>query len=130
MRSAQSHYAGSDGEHSPPIRRSTFRTGRLAAHDQYLAFAAELGIVGLLLLGTMIGAAVLAIRGLGSGRAQDAAVGVLAAAAAGLVFVEALPAPQLSIPIALALAIVCAGQSATTRSLTSDPPLSDATGSK
>ena len=104
--------------------------GRLAAHDQYLAFAAELGIVGLLLLALMVCAAVLGVRRMDSGRAQDAAVGVLAAAAAGMVFVEALPAPQLSIPIALALAIACATQSPSTRSRTSEPSFSDASTTK
>lgn len=82
--------------------------GPLAAHDEYLAFAAELGIVGVLLLGLLIAAVITGVRRIGSGRPEAAAIGVLAAAAAGLVFVEALPVAQLSIPIALAAAIVCA----------------------
>lgn len=82
--------------------------GQLAAHNQYLAIAAELGIVGLVLLGMLIAGVVLGIRGSGSGRAEGAAIGVLCGAAAGLVFVEALPVPQLSITIAIAAAIVCA----------------------
>jgi len=67
-----------------------------------------LGIVGVLLLGLLIAAVLIGIRGVGSGRPEAAAIGVLAASTAGLVFVEALPVPQLSIPIALAAAIVCA----------------------
>lgn len=82
--------------------------GQLAAHDEYLAFAAELGIVGVLLLGLLIAAVALGVRRIGPSRAEAAAIGVLAAAAAGLVFVEALPTPQLSIPIAVAAAVVCA----------------------
>jgi O-Antigen ligase len=81
--------------------------GQLAAHDEYLGFAAELGIVGVLLLGLLIGAVLVGIRGVGPSRAETAAIGVLAAAAAGMVFVEALPVPQLSIPLALAAAVVC-----------------------
>lgn len=82
--------------------------GQLAAHNQYLAVAAELGIVGLVLLGMLVAAVALGVRGSGSGRAEAAAIGVLCGAAAGLVFVEALPVPQLSIAIAIAAAIVCA----------------------
>ncbi len=81
--------------------------GQLAAHDEYLAFAAEVGLVGVLLLCLLIGAVVIGARRLGPGRAETAAIGVLAAGAAGLVFVEALPIPQLSIPLALAAAVVC-----------------------
>ncbi|MGC1165454.1 MAG: O-antigen ligase family protein [Solirubrobacterales bacterium] len=81
--------------------------GQLAAHNQYLAIAAELGLVGLGLLGLLIAAVVLGVRRSGPSRAEAAAIGVLAAAAAGLVFVEALPVPQLSISIAIAAAIVC-----------------------
>jgi O-Antigen ligase len=82
--------------------------GELAAHDQYLSIAAELGIVGVLLLGLLIAAIVVGAGRTGTSRPEAAAVGVLAAAAAGLVFVEALPTPQLSIPIAFAAAVVCA----------------------
>jgi hypothetical protein len=100
--------------------------GRLAAHDEYLAFAAELGIIGLALLGALVAAAALGVRRLSHGRAPDAAVGVLAAAAAGIVFIEALPAPQMSIPIAVALAIACGNQRPEVSATTSAPPLSDA----
>lgn len=82
--------------------------GRLAAHDEYLAFAAELGLIGLGLLGLLLAAAVVGVRRAGRGAADTAAIGLLAAAAAGLVFVEALPIPQLSIAIAIAIGIVCA----------------------
>jgi len=82
--------------------------GQLAVHDQYLAFAAELGVVAVLLTLLLIGAVTLGARSLPAGMPEAAAVGVLAAAAAGLIFVEALPIPQLSIPIGLAAAVVCA----------------------
>jgi hypothetical protein len=84
--------------------------GLLAAHDEYLAFAAELGLVGVLLLGLLIAAVVLGLRRIGTTRAEAAALGVLVTAAAGMVFVEALPVPQLSIPIALAAAVACAAR--------------------
>ena len=104
--------------------------GRLAAHDQYLAFAAELGLVGLLLLGALVTAAALGIRRVRRGRAPDAAIAVLATATAGLVFVEALPVPQMSIPIAVALAIACGNQRPDASASTSAPPLSDPLGSR
>jgi O-antigen ligase len=84
--------------------------GKLAAHDEYLSFAAELGIVGLGLLGLLFAAAVLGARRAEREAPETAAIGLLAAAAAGLVFVEALPIPQLSIPIAIAIAVLCAGR--------------------
>jgi O-antigen ligase len=82
--------------------------GQLAVHDQYLALAAELGMVGILLAMALIAAVAIGIWRTGRGMPETAAIGVLAAAAAGFVFVEALPVPQLSIPIAIAAAVVCA----------------------
>ncbi|MGA8745503.1 MAG: O-antigen ligase family protein [Solirubrobacterales bacterium] len=97
--------------------------GPLAAHNQYLAFAAELGIIGALLIAVLVAAAVTGIRRTGPDPGDAAAVAVLAATAAGLIFIEALPAPQISISVGLALAIVCANQRASTSSEISDPPL-------
>ncbi len=81
--------------------------GQLAAHDEYLSFAAELGLIGLGLLGLLVAAAVLGVMRSGATPPETAAIGMLAAAAAGMVFVEVLPVPQLSIPVAMALAVVC-----------------------
>jgi hypothetical protein len=85
--------------------------GRLAAHDQYLLTGAELGVIGLLFLALMIAAPVVGARRAPTGRATAAAVGLLAAGAAGMVFVEALASPQVGVPIAIAAAVLCAGQS-------------------
>lgn len=83
--------------------------GRLAAHDQYLLTAAELGLIGLLFLLLIVAAPVVGARRAPPGRPTAAAIGLLSAAAAGMVFVEALISPQVSIPIAIAAAILCAG---------------------
>lgn len=82
--------------------------GRLAAHNQYLLVAAELGLTGLAFLFLLLAAPVVAARTAPPDRAAAAAVGVLAAAAAGMVFVEVLAAPQLAVPIAIAAAVLCA----------------------
>jgi hypothetical protein len=92
----------------PDYAAAHLRYGQLATHDQYLAIAAELGVVGVLLLALFVAAIGAGWRQVGRGPAEIAAIGVLVAAGAGMVFVEALPTPQLSIPIALAAAVVCA----------------------
>jgi O-Antigen ligase len=111
--------------------------GRLAAHDEYLLIAAELGLLGLAFLGLLIAAPIVAVRGARPDRPTAAAIGLLATAAAGMIFVEALSSPQVSIPIALAAAVLCVNrrptpghQSASTKFATSEPPLSEASDEK
>lgn len=82
--------------------------GRLAAHDQYLLIAAELGLVGLTFLALLIAAPIVAIGRAAPGRPTGAAIGMLAGAAAGMVFVETFANPQVSVPIAVAAAVLCA----------------------
>jgi len=82
--------------------------GRLAAHDQYLLVAAELGLFGLAFLGLLVAAPIVAARSARPDHRTAAAVGLLATAAAGMFFVEPLSSPQVSIPIALAAAVLCA----------------------
>ncbi len=82
--------------------------GRLAAHDQYLLVGAELGLIGLAFLALLLAAPILGARRSAPDRATAAAVGLLAGAAAGMVFVETLASPHLAIPIALAAATLTA----------------------
>jgi O-antigen ligase len=106
--------------------------GRLAAHDQYLLIAAELGIIGLAFLALLIAAPVVGIRQVRRDRETSASLGVLVTALVGMVFVEVLAAPQLAVPIAIAAAAVAAGpardQAASARSRTSMPSPRPATG--
>jgi len=106
--------------------------GRLAAHDQFLLIAAELGIIGLAFLALLIAAPVVGIRQVRRDRETGASLGVLVTALVGMVFVEVLAAPQLAVPIAIAAAAVAAGpardQAATARSRTSMPSPRPATG--
>jgi O-antigen ligase len=111
--------------------------GRLAAHDEYLLIAAELGLLGLAFLGLLLAAPIVAARGARPDQPTAAAIGLLATAAAGMFFVEALSSPQVSIPIALAATVLCVnrrpalrGQSVSTSSATSEPPLSEASDEK
>jgi O-antigen ligase len=82
--------------------------GRLAAHDQYLLVGAELGLIGLVFMALLLAAPVVAVRRAPPDRPTAAAIGVLAAGAAGMVFVETFASPQISVPIALAAAVLCA----------------------
>ncbi len=111
--------------------------GRLAAHDQYLLIAAELGLLGLAFMALLLVAPVVAAHGARRDHPTAAAIGLLVTAAAGMFFVEPFSSPQVSIPIALAAAVLCANrrhapqaQSASTSSATSEPPLSAASEEK
>jgi O-Antigen ligase len=103
--------------------------GRLAAHDQYLLVAAELGLIGIGFLALLLVAPVVGIRRALPGLATSAALGVLVTAAVGMVFVETLAAPQLAVPITIAAAVLAGGagpQRLRTRSLTPTPSPSEA----
>jgi hypothetical protein len=116
------------------VKRADY--GRLAAHDQYLLIAAELGLLGLAFLALLMAAPIVAARGARPDHPTAAAVGLLATGGAGMFFVEAFSSPQVSIPIALAAAVLCVSrpvgrtQRASTSSATSEPPLSEASGEK
>jgi O-antigen ligase len=81
--------------------------GPLAAHNQYLAIAAELGLIGLALAAVLLVALGLGVLRNGRSEPDPAPLALLAGAVVGVIFVEALPVPQLSIPLAIAAAIIC-----------------------
>lgn len=91
----------------PAYTAERLHYGALAAHNQYLAIAAELGLVGLLLAALFLAAVALAVRRNGNGEPDPAPLAMLLAAVVGVIFVEALPVPQLSIPLGIAAAILC-----------------------
>ena len=101
-------FAGIGWATFPAYTATHLNYGQLAAHDQYLAVAAELGVVGLILLGLLIAAVAIGARNRWPGPADTAAFAVVITTAAGMFFVEPLPVPQTSIPIALAAAVLCA----------------------
>jgi O-antigen ligase len=91
----------------PAYTNERLHYGPLAAHNQYLAIAAELGLIGLALAALFLVAVIIGLQRNGSSEPDAAPLGVLAAAIVGVIFVEALPVPQLSISLAIAAAILC-----------------------
>jgi O-antigen ligase len=86
--------------------------GAVPTHDEYVRFAAELGIVGLL---PLLAATVLALIGLREIRDDGlrwALIGVIATGAFGLLFVNGLERASGAIPLAAALGICWAGEAA------------------
>ena len=81
--------------------------GRLATHNEYLRFAAELGGIGILLLLIAVGSVVAGLARLPRSYVRTAAAGAAAAGAAGLFFANVLVVPLVSLPFAAAAAVAC-----------------------
>jgi O-antigen ligase len=81
--------------------------GQLATHNEYLRFAAELGLPGLVFL--LLAAVVVVGAALRAGQGTDAvaATACVATAAVGLVFVNALEVPSIALPLAVSAAVLC-----------------------
>ena len=94
-------------------RRAEF--GALPTHNEFLRFAAELGVPGLILLGIAgLGAAIGASR-LERGPVKATVVGTLCAALVGLQFANALVVTGAVAPLVAALGVACSsGQPPTT----------------
>jgi O-antigen ligase len=94
-------------EEFPAYSESRSEFGRLSTHNEYLRFASELGIVGVLLL--LIAGSIVVV-GLVSEpsplRAELA--GVLTAGAVGLMFINGLAVAAASIPLAVAAGLATA----------------------
>jgi O-antigen ligase len=91
----------------PSYSRARLGFGALATHDEYLRYAAELGLPGILLLIAIGAAVIMACRRVALTDTRIAALGCVAAGAVGLVFINALEVPQLSLPLFLAVALLC-----------------------
>jgi hypothetical protein len=100
-------------ERFPAYAASRSGVGQIASHDDYLRFAAELGIPGLLALLCLclaVGWAALRAR---SARWAPAALGVLAAGAVDVAFANILSVPEVTLPVATAAAAVAAAATRT-----------------
>ena len=86
--------------------RSEF--GRLPTHNEYLRFLAELGAVGVLLLGLVALTIGFAVRRAQRDEIGLALVGMLVTGGVGLLFVNGLATPMVTMPLAFAAAAACA----------------------
>ncbi len=83
------------------------RYGPLASHDEYLRYAAELGLPGLLFLVLLITTVVRAAADISPIDLRVAAAACIVAGAVGLFFVNALEAPSICLPLFVSMALVC-----------------------
>jgi O-antigen ligase len=81
--------------------------GRLATHDEYLRYAAELGLPGLLFLLLIIATVATAAVRVSPTDVRVAAAACLVAGAVGLFFVNALETPNISLPLFVSAALIC-----------------------
>jgi O-antigen ligase/4-amino-4-deoxy-L-arabinose transferase-like glycosyltransferase len=81
--------------------------GRLPTHNEYLRFLAELGLVGVLLLG-FVGVSIgMAARSAQRDAVGLAVLGMLITGAVGLLFVNGLATAAVTMPLALAAGVAC-----------------------
>jgi hypothetical protein len=95
-------------ERFPDYAERNAAFGRLASHNDYARVAAELGVPGVLALLGLLVTVLLQITRVGRSRAAQGAAGVAVTAAVGLSFLNGLVAPAVSIPFAIAAAVLCA----------------------
>jgi hypothetical protein len=91
-------------------RHSTF--GRLSSHNDYVRMLAELGIAGVLFLLALVVSVLSRLRGAGRSRTLQAAAGVVVTGGVGFAFLTGLEAPAVSIPFAVAAALLCSRREA------------------
>lgn len=78
----------------------------LATHNEYLRFAAEMGLLGVVGVLLLAGALALGIRALGADPLRAPLLGGLAAGMIGLLFVNALETPTTSLPLAAVMGVL------------------------
>jgi O-antigen ligase len=83
------------------------RFGRLASHNEYVRIAAELGLLGVLAMLIVMAILLSQIARVRASRTSRAAAGLVVTGGVGLLFLNGLVAPAVSIPFAIAGAILC-----------------------
>jgi O-antigen ligase len=96
----------------PALSQRRLRFGALPTHNEYLRFAAELGLPGLLLLLALGGTALVGLRSVPPGPVRIALVGALTAGAVSLLFVNGLVTPASGVWLSIACATAVAAGSA------------------
>jgi O-Antigen ligase len=103
-------------EEFPKLSAHRLPFGELPTHNEYLRFAAELGIVGFVLLMGIGGTALVALRGVPPGPVHLALVGALITGGLSILFVNGLVAPAAGGWLAIACAVAVASSDARARS--------------
>lgn len=81
--------------------------GPLATHNEYLRYAAELGLLGVVFLLVAVAAVTHAVMRIDGRTIGVAAAACVPAAAVGLGFVNALEVPSIALPLAISVAVLC-----------------------
>lgn len=102
--------AGVGWQRFPSFAARRLHFGLLATHDDYVRYAAELGLPGVVFL--LLSIAAVAAAALSSPRSLDrtAALGCITAGAVGLLFVNALEVPSICLPFVLSAGLLCASR--------------------
>jgi O-antigen ligase len=82
--------------------------GALATHNEYLRYAAELGLPGLLFLVLIIATVAKSAIRIRPTDVRVAAVACLVSGAVGLCFLNGLETPTISLPLFVSAALICA----------------------
>jgi O-antigen ligase len=98
-------------ENFPELSNRRLPFGHLPTHNEYLRFAAELGIFGFLLLVGIGGTVLVALRSLPPGPIQFALVGAFIAGALSILFVNGVVAPAAGGWLGIACAVAVASSS-------------------
>jgi hypothetical protein len=91
----------------PSFAGQRSRFGELATHNEYLRIAAELGIVGLVLMALLGGTLLYAIRSAPACSVDIAAIGALTVGAVAQFFVNGIVLQAASLPLAVSMAVLC-----------------------
>jgi O-Antigen ligase len=83
--------------------------GPLASHNEYLRYAAELGLPGLLFLFLIIATVATSAIRIPPTDVRVAAAACVVSGAVGLFFVNALETPNISLPLFVSAALICTG---------------------
>jgi O-antigen ligase len=107
LRAFASHpLRGIGWEQLPTYTASHSRYGNLASHNEYARVVAELGLPGLLTLAAAAAALVAGAARTRRSPFRSAALGVVAAGAVGLLFINGLVAAAASLPLAVAAGLL------------------------
>lgn len=92
----------------PALAASESKYGTLPTHNEYLRFVAELGMLGAAGMFALMALAARAAWRTADDDLGRAVLGVVLTGGVGLLFINGMVAPQVSAPLAIAVAVACA----------------------